>query len=71
MYQPLNFTYRYKIIISCLLIIVKVLCSVHRETNLKCRQPLTETAELGDDEDKLSTVKSIDFFSCNLHAKIV
>ena len=71
MYQPLNFTYMYKIIISCLLIIVKVLCFVHRETNLKCRQPLTETAELGDDEDQLSTVKSIDFFSFNLHAKIV
>lgn len=27
------------------------------ETNLKCRQPLPETAELGDDEEQLSTVK--------------
>lgn len=27
------------------------------ETNLKCRQPLPETAELGDDEDQLSKIK--------------
>jgi len=29
-----------------------------RETNLKCRQPLPETGELGDDEEQLSQVKS-------------
>lgn len=27
------------------------------ETNLKCRQPLPETAELGDDEEQLSKIK--------------
>lgn len=31
---------------------------INRETNLKCRQPLPETGELGDDEEQLSQVKS-------------
>ena len=31
---------------------------LNRETNLKCRQPLPETGELGDDEEQLSQVKS-------------
>ena len=30
---------------------------INRETNLKCRQPLPETGELGDDEEQLSQVK--------------
>lgn len=32
---------------------------IHRETNLKCRQPLPETGELGDDEEQLAQVKSM------------
>lgn len=32
---------------------------INRETNLKCRQPLPETGELGDDEEQLSQVKSM------------
>ena len=31
---------------------------INRETNLKCRQPLPETGELGDDEEQLSQVNS-------------
>lgn len=38
------------------------LCFVDRETNLKCRQPLPETGELGDDEEQLSKVKSTALF---------
>ena len=31
-----------------------IMFTILSETNLKCRQPLVETAEMGDDEEELA-----------------
>ena len=41
--------------------VLHVCFPIQRETNLKCRQPLPETGELGDDEQQLSKVQSMYF----------
>lgn len=42
-------------------LVLHVCFLIQRETNLKCRQPLPETGELGDDEQQLSKVQSMYF----------